>query len=169
MWIVRLALRRPYTFAVFAFLILVAWRIQHPVDADGHFSEYRYSRSDGGVELHRTFRAGDVDPHRLQQRTRHDHDGQRYRAHRVAVAERHRRDQDLFPAPCERRQRGGTGDCHLPGAVATVATRNNPALHHSVQRIERARAAVGPERAGTQRTAAERPGPEQHSDSAGDD
>jgi multidrug efflux pump subunit AcrB len=37
MWIVRLALRRPYTFAVFAFLILILGVFQHHVDADRYF------------------------------------------------------------------------------------------------------------------------------------
>ena len=41
MWIVRLALRRPYTFVVMAILIL-AMGVIGPANADRHFPEYRY-------------------------------------------------------------------------------------------------------------------------------
>ena len=45
MWIVRLALRRPYTFVVMAMLIVIAGRVRHLAHADRHLSRRWTSRS----------------------------------------------------------------------------------------------------------------------------
>ena len=50
------------------------------------------------------------DADRLDLRARADDDGQRHRAHRVAVAARHRRHQGLLPAGREDRSGGRAGD-----------------------------------------------------------
>ena len=43
MWIVRLALRRPYTFVVLSLLLFYYWARGHAADARRYLSEYRYS------------------------------------------------------------------------------------------------------------------------------
>ena len=51
MWIVRLALDRPYTFVVLALLILITTPLvvlRTPTDI---FPEHRHSRHSGGLEL----------------------------------------------------------------------------------------------------------------------
>ena len=46
MWIVRLALRRPYTFVVAALLLVILGIVTIAAHVDRHFSQYRYSRRD---------------------------------------------------------------------------------------------------------------------------
>ena len=128
-------------------------RLQHPVDADGHLSQHRHSCRHRSVELQRPLRAGDVYPHHLQLRTKHDHHGQRYRAYRVAIAQRRRHHQNLLSSACEYRRGHRPGDRHQPGAVALPATGRDAAVHHPVQRIERTRSDAGRLRAGDERTA----------------
>jgi len=53
MWIVRLALRRPYTFVVFCAFNPDSRRLQHRDDAHGHLSQHRHPGGHGGVELQR--------------------------------------------------------------------------------------------------------------------
>ena len=49
MWIVKIALDRPYTFIVLALLILILSPVVILGDADGHLSEHQYSRHRGGM------------------------------------------------------------------------------------------------------------------------
>ena len=53
MWIVKLALNRPYTFIVLAILILIAAPVVILRTPDRHLSQHRYSRRLGRLELHR--------------------------------------------------------------------------------------------------------------------
>jgi hypothetical protein len=53
MWIVRLALRRPYTFVVAALLVLLM-TLCRDQDADRYFSSYQYPGRQRDLELHRT-------------------------------------------------------------------------------------------------------------------
>ncbi len=62
MWIVRLALDRPYTFIVLALLILILSPVVILGDADGYFSQHQYSRRLGGLDLHRPQPGGDGRP-----------------------------------------------------------------------------------------------------------
>jgi len=52
MWIVALALRRPYTFIVLAVLIRAAGRVRDPAHGDRHLSEYQDPGGRGDLELH---------------------------------------------------------------------------------------------------------------------
>jgi multidrug efflux pump subunit AcrB len=52
MWIVALALRRPYTFVVMALLIIILTPIHHPAHAGRHFPRNQYSRGQRGLELY---------------------------------------------------------------------------------------------------------------------
>ena len=52
MWIVKVALSRPYTFIVLAILILIAAPVVISQHADRHLSEYRYSGDLGGVAIY---------------------------------------------------------------------------------------------------------------------
>ena len=104
MWIVRLALRRPYTFVVFALLILILGvrHLSMPTDIFPNIDIPVVS-----VVWNYTGLAAEemANRDRQQQRARHDHHGQRHRAHRVAVAGRGCRNQGLFPAARQYRQR----------------------------------------------------------------
>ena len=78
MWIVRLALRRPYTFAVFALLILILGAysiVSMPTDIFPNIDIPVVT-----VVWHYTGLSAEEmsNAHRLQQRARHDHDGQRH-------------------------------------------------------------------------------------------
>ncbi len=53
MWIVKLALRRPYTFIVLAILIMLLGRVLDRAHAHGHLSGYPHPGGRGDLEIHR--------------------------------------------------------------------------------------------------------------------
>ena len=67
MWIVRVALDRPYTFVVLALLILILSPLAIFRPADGHLSEYQYPGHRRRLDLYRPQPRGDGRPayHRL--------------------------------------------------------------------------------------------------------
>ena len=67
MWIVRLALRRPYTFVVMSVLIAILGGNRGLRHADGHFPEHRYTGGQPGLELCRNFAGGDGKANRHHQ------------------------------------------------------------------------------------------------------
>ena len=105
MWLVRIALRRPYTFVVMAMLIVILGVRHDPPDADGHLPGHRHPGHLGRLELRGPAAGGDGEAHRQQLRARAHDDGQRHRAHREPVAHRHRGHQDLLPAGREASRR----------------------------------------------------------------
>ena len=109
MWIVRLALRRPYTFVVMAVLIAILGTsaiVTMPVDIFPYIDIPVVSVvwSYGGL------RRGDGKAHGHHLRARHDHHGKRYRAHRIAILQRRFGDARIFPAQCQGRTGAFTGD-----------------------------------------------------------
>ena len=118
MWIVRLALRRPYTFAVLALLIAILGAITIARTPTDIFPNINIPVVSVHLDLQRPVGAGDGGTHRHHLRARHDDDRQQHRAHRVAVAQRlrhrRRRDPRLLPARREHRRRGGRDDGHQP-------------------------------------------------------
>ena len=97
MWIVRLALRRPYTFVVASILIVILGVVCHPADADGYFSEHRHPGGQRDMELHGAARRRTW-PNRIVYGFERDpdHDRQQYRAHRVAIVDGNRDREGLF-------------------------------------------------------------------------
>ena len=53
MWIVRIALQRPYTFIVLALLILIVSPVSDPAHADRYFPQHQYPGNLRDLELHR--------------------------------------------------------------------------------------------------------------------
>jgi hypothetical protein len=111
MWIVRLALRRPYTFVVMAMLIVMAGstRSSRCRPTSCRRSTSRSSRSSGSTAACRRTRWSSAS---RQLRARPHHDGERHRAHREPVALRRLGHQGLLPSGDEDRdgQRPGDGD-----------------------------------------------------------
>ena len=64
MWIVKLALDRPYTFVVVALLIFLLSPIVILVHAGRHLPEHQHPGRQHHLELHRLFAAGDGAAHR---------------------------------------------------------------------------------------------------------
>jgi hypothetical protein len=64
MWIVRLALRRPYTFVVVSMLIALLGIGSAIEDAQGHLSVHQYSRGHDRVDLQRADADRDGRPRR---------------------------------------------------------------------------------------------------------
>ncbi len=60
MWIVRLALRRPYTFVVVASVAADPGPDRHSSHAHRYFPQYRYSRGQHRLELHRASMPDDM-------------------------------------------------------------------------------------------------------------
>ena len=77
----------------------------HRPDADRHLPQHRHSGRHRRLELQRPVGRRDGQPHRLRLRARADHDGQRHRAHRVAVAARPVGRQGVLPARRQDRAR----------------------------------------------------------------
>ena len=124
MWIVRLALARPYTFIVLALLILILAPViilRTPTDI---FPEHRYPGDRRGVQLYRPERRGDGRAHHLHLRTVAHHHGQRYRAHRIAVHRWARHHQGVLPARRQRQRRGSPGERHFAAHPPAVAARH---------------------------------------------
>ena len=142
MWIVRIALRRPYTFVVLALLILMVGPLtiaRTPTDIFPNIDipvvtvVWNY----GGL-------SADEMSNRIvsiYERNLTD-DGQRHRARRVAVAARHRGGQGVLPARREDRSGGGAGDRVGAVAAAAAAARHPAAVHPHLQRVDRAGAAA---------------------------
>ena len=96
MWIVRLALRRPYTFVVFALLIVILGVysiLSMPTDIFPNIDipvvtlVWSYNGLSAEQMANRIVYPSERG---------HDHNRQRHRAHRVPVAQRRRRHQDLL-------------------------------------------------------------------------
>ena len=86
MWIVRLALRRPYTFVVAAILIVILGVVAIERTPTDIFPKSIF-RSSALLGLHRTVPAGDVGSNRIWLRARSHSNRQRHRTHRIAIAD----------------------------------------------------------------------------------
>ena len=105
MWIVRLALRRPYTFVVAAMLVVIlgiVTIVSMPTDIFPKIDIPVIS-----VAFNYTGMSPDDMEKRIvaQLRAHPHHDRQRHRAHREPVAVRHRRHQDLSSSRTPRSRR----------------------------------------------------------------
>ena len=149
MWIVRLALRRPYTFVVMAMLIVILGAVtilRMPTDIFPDIDipvisvVWRYA----GLAAR-----GDGEAHRQQLRARASR--RRSTASSTSRARRSTgvvRRQDLLPAG--RQDRGGDrpGDRHLADRPeADSPAGHDAAAHHPLQRLERAHPPARPSRA----------------------
>ena len=135
--LVRIALRRPYTFVVLALLLLIigplaAWRT--PVDI---FPEIRIPVIAAIWQLHRLAAGRDGRPHGDPVPARADHDGQRYRAHRSQLLHRRRHRQDLLPAGRRHPHRQCAGHGHLADLAEADAARRAAAADPQLQRLDR--------------------------------
>ena len=72
MWIVQLALRRPYTFIVLALLILIIGPLADPRTPDRHLPQHQHPGGERHLALHRARRRGDGRAHHLAVRARDD-------------------------------------------------------------------------------------------------
>ena len=143
MWIVRLALRRPYTFVVMAVAILLLGVVCHRHHAGRYLSLHRYPRRQRGLELRRPVAGGDGEAHRHHLRARHDHHRQRHRAHRIAVLQRRLGDPRLLPAQRQSRHGAGPGHGHLRRRCCAIMPPGIvPAQHPEVRRFQRAHPAA---------------------------
>ena len=137
MWIVRIALNRPYTFVVLAILILFVGPLaisRTPTDIFPNINipVVTVVWSYGGMSAEEMAQRIVT-----QLRARPDDDGQRHRAHRVADAARHVDRQGLLPARREDRSGGRADHVDLAVGAAQRCRRARPAVHHHVQRLDR--------------------------------
>ena len=150
MWIVRLALRRPYTFVVFALLILILgiFSIESmPTDIfpdidipivtvvwryTGLSAEQMANRIVSNSERGMTTTVNDIEHIESQS------------LNGVAVI------KVFFQPHVNIAQRRGPGHGHQPGAAAPASAGHQPAVHHSVQRIQRAGSHAGTFRQGAE-------------------
>ena len=169
MWIVRIALRRPYTFIVAALVIVLMSPIvlqRTPTDV---FPNIDIPVVSICFELLRIVPATDGRPHRLALLALHDHGGGQHRAHRIADRGGPRDHQSILSA-WGGRPRGGHADHgHFPNHDSAVAPGHFPAAHHHLFGVERARPAIGHEGPGAVRAGVVRlrrePGPQSTGDS----
>ena len=168
MWIVQIALRRPYTFVVLALLIAifgVLAALRTPTDIFPNINIPVVSV----VWTYNGLPPNDMSgPRHLLLRTLPDRAGRRHRAHRIAVARRLRRGQDLLPEERQHRRGAGAGDGGLADGAEAAAARHHAALCAELQRLERADPAARAVEQEAAADAAVRSRPEFHSPAARD-
>ena len=154
--IVRIALRRPYTFVVLALLLLIIGPLaasRTPVDI---FPEIRNPDHRGGLEFHRAAAGGDGRPHGLAVRAGAHHHGQRHRAYRGQLLHRRRHRQDFLPPRYRHAHRERAGDRDLADHAAADAPRLRAAAYSQLQCGDRPDHPAGARRQGTARADAVR-------------
>ena len=170
MWIVNVALKRPYTFIVMAILILLATPFVLADDACRRAAGHQHSGRQHHLELHGAFGGGHRQPHHVGQRAQPDDDRQRHRAHRVAVAARHR-DHQALPATDREHPDSHRADGRgRAGAVEADAAGRHAAARDQLLGVEHSGDpawALQPEalRAGPERHRAQLPAPATRDDS----
>ena len=146
MWIVRVALDRPYTFVVLALLILISSplvilatptdifpNINIPVIAVGWtYTGLNPEEMEGRITT-------------VYERVS-DHAGRQYPAHRIDHLQRPGDRQDLPAARRQPRHRQRAGDGRFADSAAPAAARHAAAADHQLQRVERADPAAWPVR-----------------------
>ena len=142
MWIVLLALRRPYTFVVAALLLIILTPfilLRTPTDIFPAINIpvvsiiWQYTGLDAKqMEQRIVYRS----------RTRADRDGQQHRAHRVHFLQRHRRHQGLSSAESFRGFRRGANHRGRPNGAEANAAGHDAAAHHPIQRLDGADFAI---------------------------
>ena len=116
MWIVRIALDRPYTFVVLALLILILSPLvilRTPTDI---FPEHQHPGHRGRLDLHRAQCGGDGRPAHVRLRALADDAGRQHPAHRIDKLQRSGDRQDLPAAGRQPRHRERAGHRRLAGA-----------------------------------------------------
>ena len=115
MWIVRLALSRPYTFAVMALLIVVLGATSISQMRTDIFPEIDIPVVTV-IWTYKGMETSEVERRiTTYQRIRHHVERQRHQAHRVADAQRRGGDQDLLPSGRRHRHGPVPGDGRGPG------------------------------------------------------
>ena len=138
MWIVRVALDRPYTFIVLALLILILSpvvilrtptdifpNINIPVDCC-RLAVYGPESGGTGRTAYQRIRAAP------------DLNGRQYRAHRIDHGERSSNRQNLSATWHERRYSERSGNGNFPVRFASATTWNLASADHQLQRFQRA-------------------------------
>ena len=132
----------------------------HPAHPGRHFPRNQYSRCQRDMELHRPGAERDGGPDRGQLRARIHGHGQRHRTPGIAVAERNRRDQDIFPAFRQHFRSADASDGDLPDRATGIAPGHDPATDHHLHRILDTHCATGLEQQDASGTAVVRFGAE---------
>ena len=143
MWIVALALRRPYTFVVVALLLLILGPIvifRTPTDIFPNIDIpvvsilWNYAGLNAQDMSNRIVTLTERDA---------DHDGGRHRAQRIAIAERHRGGEGILPASRQYRKGDRADHRYLANPAAPAAAGDDAAAGHHLQRLHRADSAAG--------------------------
>ena len=138
MWIVRVALNRPYTFIVLTLLILLISPLVIQTNAHRYFPQRQYPGGRRAVELHRPERRGDGGAHHHgfeRNLTTTVNDMEHIESQTVNGREHH---QDLLPSQREDRDGGGADDRAGRIRRPPDAAGHHAAVHPGLQRVERA-------------------------------
>ena len=161
MWIVRVALNRPYTFIVVSRFDPDSERGGHRANPGGHFPFHRYSRNRRRLELHGTFPARHAGPPRERDAEEHDEHGRGRRSlwkRSPTMASRWSRCSfSLKRTSMADIARSKLG---IDLGHSRHARGHHPAFHASLQRCRRSDFADWTEQQDPFRTAIERLGPE---------
>ena len=168
MWIVQLALRRPYTFIVLALLVLIVGAADDPAHPGRHLPQHRHPGGERHLALYRPVLGGDGRPHGLVLRARDVGHGQRHRAHRVAEHQRRGRGEGVLPPHGEHPDRAGADRGHLSDHAGHVPARCESPAHPAVHRLDRADPAARAVQQDHGRARAQRHGQQLHAHPARD-
>ena len=141
MWLVKMALRRPYSVAD---LLHRDGAARHPVDAldaDGRAAGHRHPGRDRRLQLPGPVGRRRPEPHAAGRAARLLDHRRRHRAHGGRGDRRRRDHQDLLRARHQRRLRDRADHGADPAAAAVHAAGHGDAEHPAVQRLEHSRRA----------------------------
>ena len=133
---------------------------RHSAHARRYLSRHQHSSNQRGMVLRRLRAQRNGRPYRHQLRARHYHHGQRYRTHRVAVGQRHGRDQDFLPSAGQHPDGAFPGHCDDADHGARPAARNHAATDHHLLSVVHSDRAAWPEQQDPAGATTVRPGSE---------
>ncbi len=168
MWIVRLALRRPYTFIVASILLLILGTVAIVRTPTDIFPNIDIPVVSVLWTYQRSFARGHVEPDCLQLRAIPHHDGQRHRTRGIAILERTSHRQGFFPSGSQYWKCCRSNHCDFSNGRAFAAARHAASARHSIQRIVGPHPATCAFRPRAERAATRRPGLELPADGPGD-
>ena len=136
--LVRIALRRPYTFVVLALSASDHRPARRLAHARRHLSGNPHPGDRGDLAVYRPAAGRDGRPHGDAVRARAHDDRQRHRAYRGQLLHRRRHRQIVLPARCRHSHRECAGHRDLADPAEEHAARRHAAADSQLQRVDRA-------------------------------
>ncbi|MGF6837828.1 hypothetical protein QF001_001695 [Paraburkholderia youngii] len=154
MWIVKLALKRPYTFIVLAVLRFILGPLAIMRTPTDIFPQHRHTGREHRMNVQRLLGPRHGAANHLELRARTHFGRRQHRAHRVTVAKRRLGRETVLPSGCRHQPGDCGGGFELRLDPASAPARHAAAEHHHLQPLDSAGATTRSLREGPARTVA---------------